>query len=288
MDQRRRSHQQLILLVAAVAGGLLAAEPTGVAAADVVWSGGFVLGLAYVGGYAPRWVALTAAGCVSLVADTRLSLGLAIAAVALAAYNARQGRRSLRWGTLGSALVALSLLTGSGPEDRVLAAITTTTISVLLAVGGATGMRPRQRRRLLRRGAMGLGVVGLFALAGGLAALLARSNVDRGIDDFRAAQVVATNGDLAAAVQEFRSAEQAFRAADRPLSTFGRMGRLVPGLSQQLAAADAAVEAAGSAAEAAAVAGAEIDLDAVGVNAGRVDLVALRRTEAPVEELVAT
>ena len=269
-----------------MAGGLLAAEPTGVRAADVVWSAAFVAALAYCGGYAHRLTALSVAGAASVVAGSGLSLGFAVAAVVVAAASATQRRPSVRWSTLASALVGLSLLTGSGPDNRTLAALGTAAVSLALVIGGTLGMSRRRRRRVVWVTAGGLGVLVVFSGAGLLAALRARSDIDRGIDAFRAAAEVGTNGDLEGAVEEFSLAERAFREADEPLSSFGRIGRLVPGVSQQLSAASVAVDAAADAAEAAREAGATIDLDAVGLDGGAIDLEALRRTEPPVGALV--
>ncbi len=220
------------------------------------------------------------------MAGTDGSLWLAVAAVVVAAIHAGQGQATPHWSAVTGGLVGLSLLTGSGLGGRLVEAATTTGLALVVVVGGLVATSARVRRgTLLAAGSLVL-VLLVCAGAGVAAALQARGAVDRGIDAFRAAQRAGTAGDLEAAAAGFELAEAAFDDAGGPLGTLGRFGRAVPGLAQQLEAADAAVGAAGAAAQAASATMADLDLDAVGVRDGAVDLAAIRATQAPVGELV--
>ena len=284
----RPASRALVSLVAAVAGGILAARPTGVDALDVLWSAAYVGGLAYVSFTAPRLHLLGAAGLASVLADTTPSLTAAVLATAVGAYHATRRRQSPQLSGATGALLALSLLTGNGPDERWLQALTTTGLTLFLLASGLSGMSRRRRRRILRWSLAVAGVLVLCGAAGALAALRARTHVDAGIDAFRAAQQAATGADLAAAVDSFGEAEGSFDEASTLLNGLGRLGRVVPGLAQQLEAAGTAVDAAEQAAEAARVAGTQIDLEAVGLQAGAVDLAAVRAAEGPVAGLVDT
>jgi hypothetical protein len=278
----------LVSLVAAAAGGVLAARPTGVTALDVLWSGAYVGALAYVSVTAPRLHLLAAAGLASVLAGTTTSLTTAVLATVVGAYHANQVRASARLSGITGGLLGLSLLTGSGADETWTAALTTTALTVFVVVFGLRGMTRRRRRRVLRWSAVAVGVLLVCAVAGAVAALRARTDTTAGIDSFRDAQRAATAADLDAAVEAFGDAETSFDAASTLLGGVGQLGRLVPGLSQQMEAAATAVEAAEEAAEAARLAGSQIDLDAIGVQGGAVDLAAVQAAEEPVAGLVDT
>jgi hypothetical protein len=278
----------LVSLVAAAAGGALAARPTGVTALDVAWSAAYVGALAYVSVTAPRLHLLGAAGVASVLAGTTPSLTAAVLATLVGAYHATQARASARLSGITGGLLGLSLLTGSGADETWTAALTTTAMTAFVVLLGLRGMTRRRRRRVLRWSAAVVGVLLLCAVAGGVAALRARTDTTAGIDYFRVAQRAATAADLDAAVEAFGNAETSFDAASTLLGGVGQLGRLVPGLSQQMEAAATAVDAAEEAAEAARLAGSEIDLDAIGVQGGAVDLAVLQAAEQPVAGLVQT
>lgn len=279
----RRSRRQLvrrsIVIGSGLAGALLAAAPTGLPVADRLWSAAFVAAVTWFGATAAPVVVLVAAAAATLLASTNQSLALAVAAVVVGVIAAGQTRASTRLTALASALVALSLLDGSGPDSPRLAAVTTTAVALILVFSGARGLSSRKRRRT---GLWTAGVAGVLLLCtalGAVAALSARADAERGVDALRAAQRAGAGGDLLAAVDDFRAAERAFRAASGPLSSFGWAGRLVPGVSQQLAAAETSMDTAGDLSESLRRAARGIDLDAIGVRGGSVDVPALAATE---------
>lgn len=274
------------MAVGAVAGAALAAAPTGVTAIDVVWCAAFAASLTYCGGWTPRTVMLPVAGVAVVLADSRVALGLAGAALAFAVANAARIRFSTRYGMAVGGFLALSLLTGSGPEDHLLAAASTTAVTLVVLVTALAKMTSRRRRVAVRLAASVAGLVVVCGAAGVVAGLMARPHVDTGTDAFRAARSTGENGDLQAALASFSQAERAFRNASSPLDSFGQLGRLVPVLSQHLAVATTAVDAAGDAAEAGRRAGGSIDLDTIAVQDGGIDLAALSATEPALHQLV--
>lgn len=284
----RQAHllqRQLLVVAAALAGGVLAAAPTGFAIADVVWCAAFAAGLAYCGGYTQRLVMLPVVGLATAVAGSGLSLGLALAAVVCATRNSIRPGFSVRWGIASGGFLGVSLLTGSGIDDRVAAAATTAGLTLVVFIASHLEMTRRRRGWTWRvLGVAGVVVV-IFGAAGGIAALLAKSSIDEGVDAFRSAEDTGVGGDLSGAVASFTKAEHAFDDAAEPLDSFGRLGRLVPGLSQQLAAASTAVEAAGDGAEAGRRAGGSLDIDDVAVSGGGVDVAAIAALESPLDQL---
>jgi hypothetical protein len=282
----RRTPPGLVVAAAAVAGAVLAVEPTGTVVADQLWCGAFAGGVAWAGSHARREVVLVLAAVAVALAETGLSLSLAVAAVAVAAGHALMARDRRHVGALVAGLVALSLLTGSGQGVRWQAALTTTVVAAVLVVAGLLEMSARRRRVAVRAVAgLGLAVVVVCLLAG-VAYLVARPDLDRGVDAFRAARDAGRTGDLDAAVASFRTAEQALDDGRSWLSTLGGPGRAVPGLAQQLRAADEAVEAASDAAASAGVATGQLRLDRLRVEDGALDLDAIAEAEPPVSELV--
>jgi hypothetical protein len=273
------------VVAATLAGAAWSAAPTGVRALDALWCGGLVGTLAAVGATATPFALLPAAAASALLGGTGPSVVLALAAVATAVGATIRPRPGGALPALTAGLVGLALLHGSGPSSRPLATLTSTTVVLVVLGAGLLGMGAAARRRW---GVWALGVGGLVvacAVVGGVAALVVRGDAHRGLDALRAAQQAGTAGDLHGAVHDARVAEASFRAARRPLVSFGALGRAVPVLSQQLAATEQAVATAGDAAAALRRAGDRIDLDAIALTDGGVDLDRLAATEPALGQL---
>lgn len=283
---RRAAERSLIILAAGLLGALLAAEPTGVGVLDVVWSAAFAAAMAYAGAFASPLTMLPAGAAVSVLAGGRVGVGLAAGAVLAAAATAGQDRPSSRYTAASGGLLGLALLQ-RGPGST-LSVLGGGAVVVLVVCGsGWRGLSVR-RRRHVRWTLGGLTAVLLLAsAAGALAGLRAESDARAGIDALRDARLAATGGDLDATVAGLRQAQQAFLRAGEPLGSYGRLARLVPGLSQQIGAAATSVDTAAEAAGALRGVAASIHLDDVAVERGSVDLDAIRAAEAPLEVAVA-
>lgn len=285
MRVRSSAARSLLILAAGIAGAALAAAPTGVQGFDLVWSAALVAGLAYAAAFASPMVLLPAASGAAVLANTGEALGLAAAAVVAAVVAAGQSRPSSRLTALAGGLLGLALLR-RGDGSAVAGLGGGMLVAGAVGVSGWGGMS-RRRRRQVTWGLGGLvGALLLAAGAGGLAGLSARTDAEQGIDALRAARVAATSGRVDEAVEGFRAAERAFQSAGEPLHGYGRLGRLVPGLSQQLEAATVAVDVAADTSTALRQVGRSLHLDDVSLRQGTIDLAVLSDAEAPLESAV--
>lgn len=284
--------QRLVVAAVALAAASLAARvpdvwgeavspaPTATRLADEAWCALVAGGLAWTGGRARRTTLLVAAAAAVVLAGTAPSLVLAVAATAAAAWHALERRASTRAAAATAGLIGLSLLAGSGPDERWAATLTTTAVAAIVVVSGAR--RSHRVRRVLRRVAVagGAGLV-LASVAAGLAVLLARGDVDAGTDALRAARGATADGDVGEAGARFAEARDALASGWRMLRYLGAPGRLVPGVSQQVATAERVTWASGSTARALADAAAAVDLDRLAVRQGSIDLAEVRAVAGP-------
>jgi hypothetical protein len=278
--EARRSQRTALIALSAVAGGVFHGSPTGIGLLDIAWSAAFAGALATFAARSTPLALLPAGAAAALLSGSGVGLALSAASVLTAALAAVRLSSSSRLAAVAGGFLALALIhPGSASAVASLAGGVGVTTAV---VGfGWHGMPRHRRRRVLSVVVPVAAVIAVCAGAGALAGLRASSSVDVGIDAMRAARVAAAGGDLEAAVADFAAAEGAFRAAASTVGTYGRLGRLVPGLSRQLDAANTAVDTAGDAASAMREAGASIDLDELAVEDGRLHLDALRAAEAP-------
>lgn len=281
----RRAQHHVIVALAAAAGAVLAASPTGTPVVDQLWCAAFAGFLAWIGAFARREAGLAVAAGAVAAAVTTTSLALAALAVALTTVGALRPRAASRLKGAAAGAVALSLLTGSGPEPRWLAAATTTALAGALVWSGLAGAG-RRRRRLVGRGALALGAVGAIAVGlAGLAGVRARPELSRGSDGLRAARAAAAAGDVSTAVSHFRSASGALARAHGYLATFALPARAVPAVAQQVSAAEVAADAAADTAGVAGAATADLSLDRLRFQGGAIDLGALAAASAPLGQL---
>lgn len=275
------------MAVASLLGAALAVSPTGTPVVDQLWCGAFVGVLAWVGGHARRAVVLVVAAAAAALAGTSTALAFAAVAVGVAVLQARRAQGSRRRSALASAAIALSLLTGSGPEARWLALATTAGAAGLLLWSGGRALSPH-RRRAARRSAIVLATTVCVAVAlAGMAGLLARTDLDRGLGDFRAATHAARTGDTELAAARFHAAGNALGHGRRYLVTLGLPAWAVPGLAQQVRAGAIAADVAADTAEVASRTSSRLSLDDLEVRAGAVDLTSIAAAQAPLDELVA-
>ncbi|MFN8017687.1 MAG: DUF4012 domain-containing protein [Acidimicrobiales bacterium] len=240
---------------------------------------GFV---AYVGAHARRWTWLLA-GLVTCAVAGGASLGLALAGLATL-VAACVPRRRPRWaGALGIGLLANAVLwfpTSSAPHGPLLVAIAW----VPLVSSGLHYMR-NPRRKVARRILIGTAAFVVVAgLAAALAMALAYSNVQRGADSARAALDEARDGNADAAKEDLSQASSSFgRAASRAGGVLTIPARVVPGLSQQVAAIDATVDEGRRIAGAGSAIASTADYDELRYQ-GQLDLTQVRALQQPTEE----
>jgi hypothetical protein len=274
------------VLLGAAAGAVLAAQPTGLATADRLWCAAFVAILAWAGADCSPVVLFVAGAAAALTSGSGLGLALAAAGTATVAVTVAQDDPPSRVRAASAALTARAIVQ-RGHGSAALGLVGGIGIVVAVLVSGWQGMVPARRSVALRVGVPLAVAVVVCGAAGALAGLRARSDIATGIDAMRAARLAATEGDVDATVDQFRAAERAFRAARSPLHGYGRLGRVVPLLSQQVGAATVGVDTAADASDALAEAGGSLHLEDVALRVGGVDLPALRAAEPPLRTAVA-
>lgn len=273
----------------AVAVGLSDAAPTGWSALDlvlrVVFGAVVPLAAARAGSIPTAWLLLVSVA-VLLVADAPAE---AVAALACGAFLA-----SMASATATPAAAAIAAAAGIGPlahADWPLAAGATVVAMAVATVPALFVGWLRAERRLSRRIAVAallvIVVLGLGAVAGLLAALQARDDVEAAVD-------LATTGidqlgdDDEAARRHLRDAAAAFAGAESDLSSWwARSALLVPGVAQQTRAVTTMASAGAQLATTAADASEDADVDSVRPVDGRVDLAALADLEEPLRRSLA-
>lgn len=275
------------MAVASLLGAALSASPTGTPVVDQLWCAAFVGVLAWVGGHARRAVVLVVAAAAVALAGTPTSLAFAALAVGVAVLQARRARGSRRRNALAAAAIGLSLLTGSGPEPRWLALVTTAGTAGVLLWSGGQALSPHRRRAACRSALVLAATVSVAVVLAGIAGLLARTDLDRGADGFRAAAQAARTGDTELAAARFHTASDALGRGRRHLVTLGLPARAVPGLAQQVRAGAIAADVAADTADVASRTSSRLSLDDLEVRAGAVDLASLAGAQQPLDELVA-
>lgn len=270
-------------VTAATAG----ARPTGITSVDA-----FLLGLAGAGISAcsvrTRTLPLYVFAAVALVLQGD-PLSRVVAAVALAlAFLRRWKRRSAILGALAGGLafagaVGVSGASGAAPLWLALA-------PTLWVLQSAHQTGSREFRRRLDH--LVLGMVGAVLIFGGLgmvAALEARSSLERGADLLRDGLSAARAGDTEEAEDLLRSAQRLLDRASTSLGApWARPSWLVPGVSQNMRTLYRLVGAVDDLAEQAASSAGITDLDSLHARHGRFDLAAIGAVEGPLRDLVET
>lgn len=276
-----------LVWVAAAAGavviGLSEAAPTGWSALDLLLRVGFgavvPLAAARAGSIPTSWL-LVVSVAVLLVSDAPAAT---VAAVACGAFLS-----SMAAGTTTPAVAAIASAAGIGalahadwPLTTGASAVAVAVAAVPVVVASWLGAERRLGNRIAVAALLVIVVLGLGAVAGLVAALQARDDVEAAVD-------LATTGldqlgdDDDEARRNLRDAAAAFAGAESDLrSWWARSALLVPGVAQQSRAVSTMASAGADLARTAADATEDADIDAVRPNGGRIDLAALAALEDP-------
>lgn len=259
----------------AVVLGSSAAAPTGWILLDVVGralvGALVVLALAHLRHGWSLWVA--AGAVVALVLGEAGGWGTAGAVgvgLLVAAASSGTGGTEVRAAASALAMAPLGHLdwpvaTGAS------AALTAATLGPVLVAGVRFAPTP-VRRGLPWALAAALGVAVVGGAAGGLAALAARSDVDRAVDAAIAGLDQADADDPAPAVAKLTEAASSFEGAEETLRAWwARPALLVPGVAQQLRAVATMADSGADLARAAATSLEDVDLDSLHPVSGRID-----------------
>jgi hypothetical protein len=289
---RRSAPERIAVLAvaaaAAVAGALSDCQPTGLAAADAVLTGGALAIVTIAGASARRSTWLVLAGTACFLASVP-GLWLAFAATTAAFLAVALDRRPAPLGALVAAAAAVALLEtrSLGPHG------TTALISGAAALPMLrSGYRNQRRRTRARIRLAGFAVVGAAAVATGIAGgavLLARSSIERAVDSTRDGLEAAQAGDEEEATRALGRANRDF---DRARSLLGgpmtAPARLVPVVGQHLhATATLSDEGARITATGLTVAE-QVDYDRLKSTSGQVDVAAVRAVQRPLADTLDT
>jgi hypothetical protein len=275
-----------VAVVVAVTVVTAGCAPTGNLVGDLVATGFFAAGVAWLAASAAWW-SLVIAGAVTMLASGGgwgAAFGALGAALGLWIGDRRLSSPWLR--SLAAGLIVHGVLRlGAGPFFG--ASGLAATVIVLFVGVISFRRRPRaQRRRFLHVGLIGTMIV---PLAGGglvVGALRARDDIERGYRDLLAGLEYLEQGDASASSAAFRSAAAALSRADGDLSSpLVLPARLVPIVAQHRGAATSVVASASDAARAVADALQVVDFDALSLEGGRVDLEQLELLAGPLGRL---
>ncbi len=278
-----------VTLIAAIGAlGVLVAgpSPTGGAVIDVVLVGAAVAATIWAAASAPWWAGVAACAVAAACAPgwVLAMLGLVGAAGGVAVGLAR---RAVPWSRAIVAAVALQVLARlDNLEHLGISALVAISVASFLALSGVL-RRPRRERRVVGivLGSL-LGVVLIAVIGATIAGTTARHDLEGGADAAQEGVAQLADGDFVGARTSFDRAAVLFDRASSRLSSFwAQPARLLPVVAQHRSAATRLTAAAAAVSAEAARSLAEIDVDAVRVVDGRIDLDAVRALEDPLVRL---
>ena len=275
-----------ISILAGVVAATAGSHPTGNRTTDLVLVGVVVAGITWLGAAAVRWDAAMATLVAGVLSWSIIGVIVGtVAAIVGFTVKVKPGQRSV----VNAALIAIALNLAARSRLDVFLGSSALVFVVLATYVGAVGFvrRDRASRQVVAivAGAAGaLAITGtvLFAVFAYLAA-----------DDLRSASVRADDGlealgkgDIDTARKSFYYAAAAFGAADRRLDTsLTSLSRYIPGIAQHHRAA---IELTSGAAESSRLLSEElarIDLDALSVSGGRIDVDQVRSLQTPLRAI---
>ena len=274
--------------VAAIAASTAGARPTGASAIDVMLVAIAVGTCVWAAASAPWWALVVAAMAATALAPNVPLIVIGLVALAVPAVIGLQ-RRNWAWARSASAglgaqvLIRLQLNSFFGLSSIVAIAA----LGLVLVVGVAR--RPERVRKVVQRVVLGAGLLAVVAAVGvALGVLSARSTLRTGNASARLGLNMLSVGDLPGAQAAFADAQRDFTSAAASLDrVWTQPARLLPVLAQNRNAATTLAQAAASAAESIGMIIDRLDLDALKLSDGRIDLDAVRALEQPLTDLSA-
>lgn len=275
-------------VLAAVGAALADGEATGLAPVDLCFRAAFAATVVFAASRARRWTWIILAGVAAVASADDGPLAIAGAALAIAIIGGMMSRRRL----IGAASAALAVQALLRLPD-----LGFNGASALVALGAVTPvlvsgylMLPRRQRKLVHR--VGICAAAFAVMAATLFAfsvLAAVTGVRSGIDRVHDGLVAAGDGDMTYAAQLFSESSDSLDSASSMLGAWwAKPARLVPVLAQQARALDDATASAADVAESAGAAAEAADFEKLRYIGGQIDVEALRATQEPLDEAVAS
>ncbi|MFZ9042593.1 MAG: DUF4012 domain-containing protein [Ilumatobacteraceae bacterium] len=294
---RARRNDLLIAIGFGAATGLVLAltgtEPSGWFAADLLALVVGSMGVLWASINSPWWIPSGFAGAAAVLAEgpVGLSLGAAAFVLSLACGLTDRGhpvvRSAIRSSAVAGALGALATMRELGAWG-VNSIVSMALVVALVTVG--LRYRPAIDRRRARLVTATL-VAGAFlgTVVFGLAVLMARDDLHAGSDAARAGLDLISDGDDTAAREAFAEASASFRRAERSLDAWWvQPVRFIPILSQHQHAGSELSAAAAATSDLMSEQLLEVDLGALRITDGRIDVDAVRSLADPLRVLSAS
>lgn len=284
----------LVTIVAATTGvvvilGASGPSPTGAPVPDALLTGMLTAAVTWATAHAPWWALTVSGAAVAALAGNPLPLGSGVAAVVIGAVIGARALELTAWRAVAGAAVAYGSLGLDIPGPFGTESVAAAAIIALVAVPGVLRRTAPVRRRTAL---VALGIAGGALVATGsvgLAAANSRSALSEGDELVRRGLDALSTGDVPAAGTAFDGASSAFeRAAGTLDQVWTRPAALVPGVAQHHRAGVTLTAAAATATHRLATTLAQIDLDAIRVAEGRIDLEAVTGLEPLLVELQET
>ena len=278
---KRTPSSALVALATLAVGGAAFAEarPTGVRAADVLLRCALAALFVVVASRARRSQLVVASAALAiptvLAADRApyLAVGLAVAAAGAAAASYLFPQRvPVFAGIVGVILSQAALHVPTSLPARVPSAVAAVALLVLFS-SGAPRLSVVVRRRLVVVGVATGTVTFLCGVAGSIALVNSRGQVERGISAAKNGLRAVNEGNIANAEPQFATARAALQSAQRHLeSPFARAGRVVPILSQHISTIHDLTVVAADVVDAAQTTTGKADLQSFRAESGRIDV----------------
>ncbi|MCU0312369.1 MAG: DUF4012 domain-containing protein [Acidimicrobiales bacterium] len=266
-------------------------RPTGSRIADLFWSAAFGLAVPLVASRARRWALIWAAGVAAAVGvsgDTGGKVAAGILVVLLVALAVSRRRDRVLAAVVGATAVQ-ALLRGPDVEPVWLLPLVAVVALGPLVWSARRMARSHERRVATRIIVTTVALAVILGAAAGVAAVLARPDLQQGADEAISGLDVLRSGDSPLAAQRFDQSAASFDEAGTTLSsplTWG--GRILPVVGQHVTALDALATAGTELAASAAETASTADYRTLTSDSGTVDLARVGALRAPVADAAAT
>lgn len=268
-----------------VLGAFGGARPTGIGWLDAVLLGLGGAAVAACGARSRTIPLYVAAAAAALCQAATVPLALGVLAL-VAAFAHRFGPRRALAGALAGGLAWAAVVGApnqAGARPMVVPLLALAWLVVSARQHGGRRFRHRVDRIALAAG----GVIVVAGGLGALAAVTARTHLDRGADLLESGLVAARSGDTGTAIADLRAADRALeRGQDSLGALWARPAWLVPGMSQSARALHHTTAEVANLATVGIRAAEDADLESLRARAGRVDLAAVAAMEAPLAEVL--
>jgi hypothetical protein len=287
--RQRRQRDQRVVAVVVVASAVLAAlstaQPTGTAWADALWCAALGAGVAWAGSRSRRWAWLWCSGIAAAFSIGTWWWMFGVAALAAALAGVFLDNRGRVLGATVGALAAQALLRFPAQGFDGLPSLLAL-FAVVPLFGSAYERSTMAVRRRVRRGLLvvgGLAVV--FTAALGVAALLAKKDLDAAVSNSRSGLELIRDGKQTEAAGRLADGGLEFDAAHRLLgASWTWPAELVPVVAQHRVALASASASGSLIAHTGAVAASTAPYQQLRAANGSVDLATVRSMQQPVAD----